>query len=568
MSLSYIVDRIGKSNLFDTNWYLYQIDGVIDGKIDEMIDGKICGVIDKIIKHYVEQGSDKGLNPSSIFNTYEYLEMYPDVKKSRMNPFFHWIEYGIAETRMPSKQIMFNSHNYLKHYPQYKLKVNDAFCHYVYNELHINLNNKIEYFWKSQSCQIVKDYPTDKDILIMLSHAGGGGLCQYVENIIKISIDNQIHKKFDIFTNMIVYYPEVKYMNHQILKQIMNLEPGGRKIILHINILPEPHKLQYNNVENFVNALIMKPYITLIVTVHDFYWLKQNNPNIVYSAFEKTQTTYHMCQKLFERANLVIFPSNMLQHRFAEKNVNFDNINYIVQPHCDVYYNDIEPYYPMIENHTIKILYIGVFCEHKGFNLLINILKLFSKYQHPYEGSRYNIQLYLLGYNPLSTENNVYTIPGIEIINLGKYNNKNVFKLINMIKPNIITLMSIAEETWSYTLSIVLKTGLPIFYNNIGAYKERINNEQRKNAICFNSVTDPINKIAKQLEKLCQMIVENQTTQYIEIDPEYKICTKSFYEKLYTRESYDFKIMIDTIDCHLDTLYDDNKAIYDTINEK
>ena len=33
---------------------------------------------------------------------------------------------------------------------------------------------------------------------------------------------------------------------------------------------------------------------------------------------------------------------------------------------------------------------------------------------------------------------------------------------------------SVTEETYSYTLSIMLNTGLPILYNNIGSYKDRL----------------------------------------------------------------------------------------------
>lgn len=50
-------------------------------------------------KHYLERGYLLGLNPSSIFNTSQYLDANRDVYWANMNPLFHFIKYGYSENR-------------------------------------------------------------------------------------------------------------------------------------------------------------------------------------------------------------------------------------------------------------------------------------------------------------------------------------------------------------------------------------------------------------------------------------------------------------------------------------
>ena len=56
---------------------------------------------DDPIVHFVEIGVDKGYNPSPDFDTKFYLRQYGDVRNSGMNPFVHYLKYGITEHRIP-----------------------------------------------------------------------------------------------------------------------------------------------------------------------------------------------------------------------------------------------------------------------------------------------------------------------------------------------------------------------------------------------------------------------------------------------------------------------------------
>lgn len=77
-------DIIKKSGLFDESWFKMQYG------LDDNVD---------LIKYYLDNVIPLSLNPSPFFNSMRYLKKYPDVKKAGLNPFVHYIKYGIHEGR-------------------------------------------------------------------------------------------------------------------------------------------------------------------------------------------------------------------------------------------------------------------------------------------------------------------------------------------------------------------------------------------------------------------------------------------------------------------------------------
>jgi hypothetical protein len=49
--------------------------------------------------HYLNSWSTRGTDPSANFDTSYYVESYPDVRRSGINPLFHYEKYGRAEQR-------------------------------------------------------------------------------------------------------------------------------------------------------------------------------------------------------------------------------------------------------------------------------------------------------------------------------------------------------------------------------------------------------------------------------------------------------------------------------------
>ncbi len=70
--------------LFDDEYYLLQAkDSTIKDPLDD----------------YIKNGSEKGLNPSCLFNTNNYLKNNPDVKEAGKNPLLHYVIYALNNYR-------------------------------------------------------------------------------------------------------------------------------------------------------------------------------------------------------------------------------------------------------------------------------------------------------------------------------------------------------------------------------------------------------------------------------------------------------------------------------------
>jgi hypothetical protein len=86
VTLSEQYKMINRSGLFDSAWYL---DTYPDVKLTNM---------DPIV-HYLRYGADEGRNPGLAFDTTSYLHKNPDIRATGINPLVHYLRYGIKEER-------------------------------------------------------------------------------------------------------------------------------------------------------------------------------------------------------------------------------------------------------------------------------------------------------------------------------------------------------------------------------------------------------------------------------------------------------------------------------------
>ena len=63
--------------------------------------------IGDVILHYCTSGSKKGIDPSNLFDTDNYLSKYPDVRESGLNPMVHCFKFGMNEHRYSMDNIHF-----------------------------------------------------------------------------------------------------------------------------------------------------------------------------------------------------------------------------------------------------------------------------------------------------------------------------------------------------------------------------------------------------------------------------------------------------------------------------
>ena len=81
-----LFNKIRSSGLFDEQWYLQKYPDVKQSKINP-------------IHHYLTFGWREGRNPSTNFNNNAYLTDYPDVASANICPLLHYINCGKLEGR-------------------------------------------------------------------------------------------------------------------------------------------------------------------------------------------------------------------------------------------------------------------------------------------------------------------------------------------------------------------------------------------------------------------------------------------------------------------------------------
>lgn len=332
--------------------------------------------------------------------------------------------------------------------------------------------------------------------LIILSHNGGNGLSRYVCDII------DINKNIQIITNEERIYNKIHNIqiisNNKILELLENLE-DNKDTIIHINILPNYRTVDTNK---YIDIMANYKLTKIITTIHDTYWFNQQEPNKLPKNIDTK-----LCDKLFFNSSLAIFPSKSIYNLY-NKYVNLENVNFVIESHPDINYNQITPYFSKIEE-KIKVIFIGDFDIHKGSE---KYTELIEKYK--------DVEFHIVGgcHNKLENKN---------VIMYGRYSNNNIINIINKIKPNLFVNLSIFDETWSYVLSLSLKSGLPILHTDISLYNERINN--RINTFKINNIS---------FDEILILLTKNQQKEFINLG-EHKIIPTEFYKKLYNYNFYE-----------------------------
>lgn len=189
-------------------------------------------------------------------------------------------------------------------------------------------------------------------------------------------------------------------------------------------------------------------------------------------------------KKLFAIANKVIVPSNDLKNRIQPV---FPNVDFLVIPHRDEKYQTIK-----IDKRSkiFTICTVGRITEEKGLSVLSSL----AKYIHE---NNLKAKIKVIG-------EKVKDDPYIQF--LGKYNTfDEEISLIRKARPSIFFLPAIWPETFSLTLSEMLRTDVPIACFDIGAPAERLRKLGLGDFVIPFDKKDNPEEIFKHLEKICDL---------------------------------------------------------------
>jgi hypothetical protein len=326
--------------------------------------------------------------------------------------------------------------------------------------------------------------------IYIISKLEGGGAIKYLDDIVNMYKD---------ICNFIYFHSKSQLNN-------FNFKKDDILFLQHLFY----SDLSVDDIINIKNNFNCK----LIISIHDWYWLNDK----ILTEFDNS-TAWHnsylnkninidpQILKLFENSDDIIHPSKFTFNIFSKY---FKNNNFKL-----IYHNDYKIDYtiknvPLIKNNTINIGVLHSYSEYKGKEN-IEILRSIKNY------NGYNIEWKIVG------------------INIKEYKEKEFYEYIEKYNINALTLLNKWGETWCYSLTKFINSGLPIIYNNYGAFKERIPcNIEHYFKVFENEEENDINKLNEVYLKMLNFIILNNG-KYNIINNDTKIIYNNYYDKLFSK---------------------------------
>lgn len=240
-------------------------------------------------------------------------------------------------------------------------------------------------------------------------------------------------------------------------------------------------------------------------------------------------------EKYLAKFDQIIVPSNNTKEII---NLVYKDINIDVIPH-GIDYED-NNYLSSIDNKdVIDVAFVGVVSIHKGGN----VLKALIKNKNP------KIRYHLFGSSELPELNKDQS----NFINHGKYNRNDLPKLLKDNKINLICLLSIWPETYSYTLTESIASGIPVLAFDMGAIGDRIKENKYgwiiKNGTSPKEIANKISEIFDDKENynnVMKIIGKHHTKTILEMGNDYhKIYSKDDLIELNDTNSLELRNMIE-----------------------
>jgi FkbM family methyltransferase len=170
-------------------------------------------------------------------------------------------------------------------------------------------------------------------------------------------------------------------------------------------------------------------------------------------------------EQLLSNARNVFVPNQDVKNRMLNY---IKNVNYVVKPHQEIFRTSefafsLEKSHEIYASDKIRVAIIGAIGIHKGSQLILECAKDAIKRNLP-------IEFIIIGYTNFDHE--FKDIPNVTIT--GKYSDEEFFEIIRGFQCNLAWFPAVCPETYSYTLSLALLSGLfPVSFD-FGAIAERI----------------------------------------------------------------------------------------------
>jgi len=326
--------------------------------------------------------------------------------------------------------------------------------------------------------------------VLHVSHEAGGGVQQHLDELAK-SLE---HDMCSLFLT--------PYRGASAVKLRVGAWLGADELIFR---LPEEHDLllkflkacgvnivHYHHTLGLNSALLELPEtlaVKYLLTVHDYYWLCGNptltteqgiypgqySDEIVNVDFPLPEGMSPLMWRdhlrtFIEKADKVIFPSAYTLSIYEQHYVSMTKL---VAAHIEDGRSVFRPVSLTPQKFRYNVGVIGALGREKGADYLEQIVETALAINAPL-----NFTLIGFGYRQLKG-----------ISSTGRYDSTQLKSLIQESELDLIFFPSQCPETYSYTLSYALESGLPIVAPDIGAFPERLSG--RDNTLVYRYGTEP-----------------------------------------------------------------------------
>lgn len=432
----------------------------------------------------------KAIRNKNLFDDDFYLENYPKVKNSKMDPLLHYMFFGFDEGKKPNKD--FDGVFYKNYYND--VDINPLVHYALYGEGRlIKPENKDLSSFKGEF----------KNILFVLHEkigtVGGTGFLNFdiIKNIKKgykafiltsDGVDVELWSVDDRLVKIANYYISFN-SNFSIIDNddnVLEVNDFKRNLVnanldtiyeeilskLDIKLVHINHLI--NHSFNLID-IITKKEIPFLINLHDFYYICPSihlvDKNCQFCKFECEDCTGILCDDLSKIENIKDKWQSLCLNILKKSYLNIAPTQSVLDIYKDIYpelnnFKIIEHgveinrsnYKAELLTNPIKILVAGHISPHKG-SLLIKKLKEMDKDN--------KLEFHFLG----------TTIPNLNKfgVNHGRYERKDFNSYVSKIEPSFSLILSTCPESYSYTLTESWMAGLPVIASDLGALHERIN---------------------------------------------------------------------------------------------
>lgn len=274
-------------------------------------------------------------------------------------------------------------------------------------------------------------------------------------------------------------------------------------------------ELQIDTLNTFRNQ-----NIPINITVHDYQWIYPRNctpfaEEIVQQRPEQDQITKTL--NMMSKATNVIFPTHRVHDNYMKYLGQVQNANVVITPHCDIPIRYQQLRIQPVMNNTINIAFLGHCVPHKGSHVFAHLVRHLRNHI-------YNIQYHVFG-----GQHGTY----LPEVRFQEYDDRNLLQMLHSQNIHILCLFSMAEETYCYSLSRAINSGLPIVYIDRGAFMTRLNPATCARFFKASHPEHVIQATAQAIEYIHKNESRHQEiNDYIEMD-ESKIEKSDWYQNNY-----------------------------------